>query len=109
MIPANHSKKIGKNQMSLETPPWWNTLLPWGALSPCLPVATVRKTPVTGIVVHRQGRYGWNKGNWVEDDPEGHAVHYGLDIIGWVGNSEPHLFDNQSICCSPLAGVVAWV
>lgn len=83
-------------------------MLPWRALSVHLPLGTTRKSQMTGIVVHRQGRYGWNKGNWVDGDPEGWAVHYGLDIIGWVNNSALHLLDKHSICCSPLAGVVAW-
>src|SRR5215471_11991403 len=95
--------------MSIERPSWWNTLLPWRAIGPHLPVATVPDNKVTGIVVHRQGRFGWNKGNWVDGDPEGEAVHYGLDIIGWVGNSKLHVLDQQSVCCSPLQGVVAWV
>ena len=95
--------------MRVERPPWWNTLLPWRALSPHLPLATLPKNKVTGLVVHRQGQFGWNKGNWVDGDPEGYAVHYGLDVIGWVGNSELHLLDKQAICCSPLQGVVVWI
>lgn len=95
--------------MSLERPQWWNTLLPWRALGARLPVTTSGRREVTGLVVHRQGRYGWNKGNWVNGDPSGWAVHYGLDIIGWLSNSELHRLDGKSICCSPLEGVVAWV
>lgn len=97
------------NQVSMEKPLWWNKLLPWRRLSPLLPIATVPNNQVTGLVVHRQGRYGWNTGNWVDDDPEGEAVHYGLDIIGWVGTSGLHLLDRHIICCSPVEGVVAWV
>jgi hypothetical protein len=95
--------------MSFDKPSWWTSLLPWRALTPHLPVATLPKNKVTGLVVHRQGRFGWNKGNWVDGDPDGYSVHYGLDIIGWIGNSELHLLDKQSVCCSPLQGVVAWV
>lgn len=95
--------------MNLRRAAWWNGLLPWRALSPKLPVATVPTNNVTGLVVHRQGQYGWNTGNWVNGDPDGEAVHYGLDIIGWVGHSGPHPLDKHSVCCSPLEGVVAWV
>lgn len=95
--------------MSFETPLWWNSSLPWRALGPGLPVATTGKIAVAGIVVHRQGRFGWNRGNWVDGDPSGYAVHYGLDIIGWLGDSRLHQLDKKSICCSPLDGVVAWV
>lgn len=95
--------------MSFSRPLWWNTLLPWRALGCHLPVATTDKRQVTGLVVHRQGRYGWNQGNWVDGDPSGWAVHYGLDVIGWLNKSEPHRLDGKSICCSPADGVVAWV
>lgn len=95
--------------MSVERPPWWNTLLPWRALSSHLPIATVPKNKVTGLVVHRQGRFGWNKGNWVDGDPSGYAVHYGLDIIGWAGDSGLHPLQTEIVCCSPIEGVVAWV
>lgn len=94
--------------MSAETPSWWSSLLPWRALSPHLPLTTARKSRVTGIVVHKQGRYGWTKGNWVDGDPDGWAVHYGLDIIGWVSDCDLQLLNEQSICCSPLPGVIAW-
>lgn len=95
--------------MSVERPPWWSTLLPWRALSSHLPIATVPENKVTGLVVHRQGRYGWNKGNWVDGDPSGYAVHYGLDIIGWAGDSGLHPLQTEIVCCSPIEGVVAWV
>ena len=95
--------------MNLERPAWWNSLTPWRALQPCLPIATLLRNRVTGLVVHRQGRFGWNRGNWVNGDPDGYAVHYGLDIIGWVGGSQPHFLDKRVVCCSPLAGVIAWV
>lgn len=94
--------------MSSTKPTWWNTRLPWRALNPQLPVANSLQKPVTGIVVHPQGRYGWNRGNWVDDDPEGYAVHYGLDIIGWLGSSGSRPLDKHSICCSPAQGIVAW-
>ena len=95
--------------MSAEKPSWWSSLLPWRALNPQLPVATTSKHPVTGIVVHRQGRFGWTKGDWVNGSPDGYAVHYGLDIIGWTSDSDLHFLDKESICCSPLPGLVAWV
>ena len=100
---------------SLDRPPWWSTLLPWRALGAVLPLATLPKNKATGLVVHRQGQYGWSKGNWVTGDPEGDAVHYGLDVIGWVSTAErssaaeAHLLDQHTICCSPLAGLIAWV
>lgn len=94
--------------MSVQRPPWWNTLLPWRALSPHLPIATVPKNKVAGIVVHRQGQYGWNKGNWVDGDPSGYAVHYGLDIIGWAGDSGLYPLQTEIVCCSPIEAVVAW-
>ena len=90
------------NQMSVKKPLWWNNLFPWRALNPQLPVATLPENLATGLVVHCQGQYGWNTGNWVDGDPSGEAVHYGLDIIGWVGNTGPHALDEQSICCSTL-------
>lgn len=104
-----HYSGPGQIRMSVERPWWWNKLLPWRDLTPRLPLATVPKNRVKGLVVHRQGQYGWNTGNWVTGEAEGEAVHYGLDIIGWLGGSGPHSLDQNSICCSPLEGVVAWV
>lgn len=95
--------------MRVDRPQWWNTLLPWRALGVHLPVATVPRNKVTGIVVHRQGQYGWNQGNWVDGDPSGYAVHYGLDVIGWADGPEVHLLRTKIVCCSPIEGVVAWV
>lgn len=94
--------------MKPKQPLWSNSLLPWRALKPCLPLAHVSGTRVAGLVVHRQGRYGENQGNWVDGDPSGYATHFGLDIIGWLANSEPHVLDKQIVCCSPFDGVVTW-
>jgi hypothetical protein len=96
--------------MKPKKPLWWNSLLPWRTLKPCLPLATVSGATVAGLVVHRQGQYGENQGNWVDGDPTGYATHFGLDIIGWLANSEPHvhILDKQIVCCSPLDGVIAW-
>lgn len=89
---------------------WWHTALSWGALHPQLPIANTRRIPVKGLVVHRQGQYGWNNGNWINGDPEGTAFHYGLDIIGWLGeNGKIFSLDDRAICCCPLEGVVHWI
>lgn len=95
--------------MRLLRPLWWNTLVPWRALDARLPVSTLPKNKATGLVVHRQGQYGWNKGNWVDGDPNGYAVHYGLDIIGWAGASGLYPLQTDIVCCSSIEGVVAWV
>lgn len=89
---------------------WWHIALPWGALRPQLPVANIRRGAVKGLVVHRQGQYGWNSGNWVNGDPAGTAFHYGLDIIGWLGaNGKIFSLNDHVICCCPLEGVVYWI
>jgi hypothetical protein len=89
---------------------WWHTLLPWGALQPQLPLATTSNGKVEGLVVHRQGQYGWNSGNWVNGDKDGTAFHYGLDIIGWLGDGgKCYGLDDDVVCCCPLEGVVHWI
>lgn len=95
--------------MSIGIPEWWDGLRPWRALNPLLPIGNRRGPAVTGIVVHSQGRFGRNKGNWVAGDSQGHARHFGLDIIGWMGDDGPHPLETLTVCRSPIDGVVAWV
>ena len=94
--------------MRQQKPQWWDNLLPWRALRPFLPLATLSGPKVTGLVVHRQGQYGKNQGNWVTGDPAGETSHFGLDIIGWIGNSRAHVLNPSVVCCSPIDGLVAW-
>lgn len=95
--------------MKTEMPAWWKSLRSWRALGPCLPLATMPRNRVTGIVVHRQGQYGLNSGNWVTGEPDGESNHFGWDVIGWVGGSSLHFLDDRIVCCSPMDGLVAWV
>jgi hypothetical protein len=96
--------------MTIKNLEWWSTLLPWGALHPQLPLATSGNGKVKGLVVHRQGQYGYNSGNWVDGDPEGTAFHYGLDVIGWLGEKgKAFSLDDRVVCCCPLEGVVYWI
>src|SRR5215469_2824920 len=102
-------RKRGVLKTSIGIPGWWDGLRPWRALKPLLPIANRRGPAVTGIVVHSHGRFGRNKGNWVAGDSEGHARHFGLDIIGWTGDDGSHALGTLTVCCSPIDGVVAWV
>jgi hypothetical protein len=89
---------------------WWSTTLPWRSLNWRLPVASVKHQNVSGIVVHRQGQYGRNRGDWVSGDRLEEGFHFGLDIIGWIGDSglsQP--LDGRVVCGSPLEGIVEYV
>jgi hypothetical protein len=89
---------------------WWGTALPWRALSWHLPIIGVHGDVVTGIVVHEQGQYGWNVGDWVAGEGRQRDYHFGLDIVGWLGDSErSHPLDKRVVCGSPLRGIVDYV
>jgi hypothetical protein len=84
-------------------------MLPWRSIRLQSPVATRKLHKVTGLVVHRQGQFGLNRGDWVNGDRNGTAFHHGLDVIGWIGESGVNPLDDQTVCCSPLHAVVDFV
>jgi hypothetical protein len=89
---------------------WWDTVLPWRALRWQLPVISMEKDAVAGIVVHERGQYGWNQGDWVNGGSRERSFHFGLDVIGWISDAGVSLpLSKQIVCCSPLEGVVTFV
>ena len=91
-------------------PHWWNKGLSWRALNWRLPVRSVNGSGVTGLVVHRDGQYGWSNRDWVSGAPAERDFHFGLDVIGWITDSGATLpLDNRIVCCSPLEGTTSFV
>jgi hypothetical protein len=95
--------------MKLDRPQWWTTTLPWRALKLQSPVTTMKPGKVTGIIIHKQGQFGLNRGDWVNGDRSGKAFHRGLDVIGWIGEDGLNPLDKRTVCCSPLHAIVLFV
>ncbi len=87
-------------------PSWLKTTLPWRAVRLELPIADV-DIPICGVVVHQDGRFGWNRGDWVARRGRKWNYHRGLDIVGSVTELHGiHRLDDRIICVSPQLGIV---
>jgi hypothetical protein len=107
---SNRIIQATSDKVARAKPDWWGTDLPWRALRWRLPLQSVDGHAVVGIVVHRNGQYGWSHEDWVNGRRGELAFHYGLDVIGWIADSGSSLPLNKGIvCCSPLEGVATCV
>ncbi len=88
-------------------PNWLKTTLPWRAVRLELPIAYSDDIPICGVVVHQNGKFGWNRGDWVKRRGRKWHYHWGLDVVGSVMELQRlHRLDDRIVCVSPQFGIV---